>query len=491
MMKIPESCKCPACAGYLIFDIALQRLRCDHCSREYSVSEYEDFLGKKTVNSENRGAAPAKDGGYRRRVMRRTYICSTCGGEVSPGVLSASASCPFCGKPIVFSDKILDTEEPDLIIPFMKEKKFFAEEYSKLFYNRHFVPGDFLREAQEKNISAQYFPFWIFDISAGGRAEAKAEKISRKGDKKWEHTVFELSGEGTEEFCGIPQDGTDELDDELSQRLEPFDVAGSVPYSFAYFAGHNVRIGNRGSRKSFKDVERRVKASLDSFLISGDDFDACRITEREYVIKPGSIRYAMFPVYLLDIPWRGEVFKYAMNGQTGRIVGNFPVKKFNVNMCVLFFACISMLLILGLGFLADYLPGFSQVLIFIPMLLVICAACYILARTSLPFWFENGVLALLGGLAGISGLLSAFFAMSGKDSDSRTAVFVLFFIFLVVFFGYHSLLKGRLEDEARDSLTGLAPNADAYAVSEKCVISSRNCRESGRYVSNSKSMRKS
>jgi hypothetical protein len=489
-MKIPESCKCPSCAGFLLFDIALQRLKCDHCSRELTVPEYDALMESRQTNSESRGAAPVQDGGYRRRQMRRSYVCSTCGGEVSPGVLSASGVCPFCEKPIVFTDKIMDFEEPDLIIPFMKEKKFFADEYRKLFTGRHFVPEDFLREAEAEKITARYFPFWLFDISAEGSAAAKAEKISKKGDKKWEHTVFELKGEGRQEFRGIPQDATDELDDALSQRLEPFDIAGSVPYSFAYFAGHDVRIGNRGSGKSFRDVERRVKSSLDDFLIPGKDYDACRITERSYRIIPGAMRYAIFPVYLLDIPWRKKIFSYAMNGQTGRIVGNFPVKSFNVGMCVLFFTCLTVLMLYGMGVLADCLPGMSQLLIFIPMILLIVGVCVVLWKSSLPFIFENNVLAWLGGFGSVFGTAAAFLAFSCRDQDSRIAVFILGFAAIVIFFGYHSVLTSRLEDEARDSLTGLAPNADAYTVADMCEISKQECRAAGSYVSESRSMRK-
>ncbi len=489
-MNTPESCKCPSCAGSLLFDIGLQRLRCDHCSRELTVPEYESLLQDNPSFPETRGASPAQDGGYRRRVLRRSYVCATCGGEVSPGVLSASASCPFCGRPIVLSDKIRDTGEPDMIIPFQKQKGSFVEGYRKLFAGRHFVPADFLREAREEKILARYFPFWIFDVTATGSARAKGEKISRKGDRKWEHRVFELSGAGHQEFNGVPQDATDELDDELSQRLEPFDTASAVPYSFAYFAGHDVRIGNRGSGKSFKDVERRITGSLDRLLIPAGDYDACRITERNYTVKPRLISSAMFPVYLLDVPWRGRIYKYAMNGQTGRIVGKFPVKGLNVGMCSLFLTCVSVLILFWLGELADFLPGMSQLLIFLPMLGLVAGVCWAVWKSPLPFVFENSVLAVLGGAGSITGTLAYALMLSSRDSDTRTAVLILGFFGVLLFFLYHSILRSRLEDEARDSLTGLAPDADDYLDPEQSAVTARDCREAGSYVADSERMRR-
>ena len=41
----------------------------------------------------------------------------------------------------------------------------------------------------------------------------------------------------------------------------------------------------------------------------------------------GKARYAMYPVWLLNTTWNGNQYTFAMNGQTGKFVGDLPVDK--------------------------------------------------------------------------------------------------------------------------------------------------------------------
>lgn len=38
-------------------------------------------------------------------------------------------------------------------------------------------------------------------------------------------------------------------------------------------------------------------------------------------------KYALFPVWILNTTWNGQKFVFAINGQTGKIVGDLPVDK--------------------------------------------------------------------------------------------------------------------------------------------------------------------
>ena len=44
-------------------------------------------------------------------------------------------------------------------------------------------------------------------------------------------------------------------------------------------------------------------------------------------LENAKAKYALYPVWLLNISWNNEKFTFAMNGQTGRFVGNLPLDK--------------------------------------------------------------------------------------------------------------------------------------------------------------------
>ena len=45
------------------------------------------------------------------------------------------------------------------------------------------------------------------------------------------------------------------------------------------------------------------------------------------LIVGGKAKYALFPVWVLSTSWQGNNYIFAMNGQTGKFVGNLPVDK--------------------------------------------------------------------------------------------------------------------------------------------------------------------
>lgn len=45
------------------------------------------------------------------------------------------------------------------------------------------------------------------------------------------------------------------------------------------------------------------------------------------VSRGGKAKYALYPVWLLNTTWNGQKYTFAMNGQTGKLVGDLPVDK--------------------------------------------------------------------------------------------------------------------------------------------------------------------
>ena len=44
-------------------------------------------------------------------------------------------------------------------------------------------------------------------------------------------------------------------------------------------------------------------------------------------LRGGKAKYALYPVWLLNTTWNGQKYTFAMNGQTGKLVGDLPVDK--------------------------------------------------------------------------------------------------------------------------------------------------------------------
>jgi hypothetical protein len=56
-------------------------------------------------------------------------------------------------------------------------------------------------------------------------------------------------------------------------------------------------------------------------------YTGVHITSNGMQISDASVKYALLPVYLLNCNYKGEKYQYAVNGQTGKVVGKLPIDK--------------------------------------------------------------------------------------------------------------------------------------------------------------------
>lgn len=50
----------------------------------------------------------------------------------------------------------------------------------------------------------------------------------------------------------------------------------------------------------------------------------CIPLRQDIRLRRGKVHYALLPVWMLHTKWKGQDFLFAMNGQTGRLVGDLP-----------------------------------------------------------------------------------------------------------------------------------------------------------------------
>ena len=57
---------------------------------------------------------------------------------------------------------------------------------------------------------------------------------------------------------------------------------------------------------------------------TADQYDVCIPLNQNIRLKRGKVHYALLPVWMLHTKWNGKDFLFAMNGQTGKLVGDLP-----------------------------------------------------------------------------------------------------------------------------------------------------------------------
>ncbi|MGI6072855.1 MAG: hypothetical protein ACOX75_07645 [Lachnospiraceae bacterium] len=325
--------KCPSCGGAIAFDSSLQKMKCPFCDTEFEMETLKAFdkdLSQTSRADQMRWETPGKVWHEGDEEGMRVYVCKSCGGQIIGDENMGATSCPYCDNPVVLMGQFTGDIKPDYIIPFKLDKAA-AKKALKKHYNKPFTPAAFTRENHIDEIKGIYVPFWIFDTDASGSVRYKATQVRTWSDTRFIYTetsYFSLLREGTVQFMKIPADGSSKMDDTLMESLEPFNFNEAVDFQTAYMAGYLADRYDVTIEDNMERINNRVKTSTESVL-AGTALGYTTVVPESSTIstKNGQIKYAMYPVWLLNTTWNGKRYTFAMNGQTGKMVGDIPVDK--------------------------------------------------------------------------------------------------------------------------------------------------------------------
>ena len=333
MAEIQEY-KCPCCGGAIAFDSTIQKMKCPYCDTEFemeTLAGYDSELKKEQPDDmkwETDAGSEWNDG---ETAGLRSYVCKSCGGEIVGDENTAATSCPFCGNPVVMMGQFSGALKPDYVIPFKLDKNAAKEALNKYYGGKKLLPKVFRDQNHIDEIKGVYVPFWLFDADAEANIRYKATRVRSWSDANFDYTetsFFAVTRGGTIAFADVPVDGSTKMTDELLESIEPFDLSEAVDFQTAYLAGYLADKYDIDSEQSIQRANERIqKSTEDAFASTVQGFVTVTPEASSIRLENGTVKYALLPVWLLNTIWNGQKYTFAMNGQTGKLVGDLPVDK--------------------------------------------------------------------------------------------------------------------------------------------------------------------
>ena len=326
--------KCPCCGGAIEFNSGVQKMKCPFCDTEFemeTLKELDEDLKKEVPDqmdwqtNADSSWQNAEDEGL------RSYICQSCGGEVIGDETLAATACPYCGNPIVMMAQLRGQLKPDYVIPFKLDKTAAKGGFRKHLLNKRFLPKVFKDETHIDEIKGIYVPFWIFDADAKAHMRYKGTTVRTWSDSRFIYTetsYFSVVRGGNLSFRHVPVDGSTKMPDDLMESLEPYNWKDAVEFQTAYLAGYLADKYDVTAEDSIVRANQRIRQSTEEAFAKTVHGYASIIPEGSNIkLNSGTTKYALLPVWLMNTTWKGSRYTFAMNGQTGKFVGNLPIDK--------------------------------------------------------------------------------------------------------------------------------------------------------------------
>ena len=342
--------KCPNCDGGLVFDPQSGTYACEYCFSKFSQEELvADVQSSEVVQNEpvaEAGTESTQEGAV-------VYHCPSCGAEIITDETTAATYCFYCHNPIVLEGKLNGSYLPDSIIQFKITKEEATEELLKWIKKKKYAPKGFYSKKNIEKLTGVYFPYWLYDCEIDGSmaGSAKDVRIYTSGNTEYTETkIYDVKREGKISFRHLPKTALQKAQSDLLKGIFPYEFGAMEKFHMGFLAGFHAEKRDIDKEKYIQEIKNQVNDYAEQRMrdtVTGKT--SFSVSSQHYQVKKESFTYALLPVWVLTYKAKkDEIYYFAMNGQTGEIVGYVPAdSKKLLKLGAIVFAVFFVLFLLG------------------------------------------------------------------------------------------------------------------------------------------------
>ena len=336
---------CPACGASLRYDSESGRLMCDYCDSSYELSVFQNRVDPDEAErraQDSSGSDRWEDAEYGSQWGKDadnmiSYVCPSCGAEMICDRNTAATACPYCGNNAVIPGKFSgESLKPDYVLPFKISKDEAESALREHYKGKILLPKVFSSENHIKEVKGIYVPFWLFDGESRGDQHYTCTRSTVTREGKYEVTrtrYYDVYRAGNLSFEKVPADASSKMPDDYMDSIEPYDYSELRDFSTLYLPGFLADKYDVEAAEATKRANARIRNSFEAALKNSvKGYESVIPDGGSYRLQPGRIGYALMPVWLLSTRWRDKNYLFAVNGQTGKMVGDLPIDKTKQNI---------------------------------------------------------------------------------------------------------------------------------------------------------------
>jgi DNA-directed RNA polymerase subunit RPC12/RpoP len=334
---------CEQCGAKLEFAAGTAELQCPYCGHRQVIPESTDAVEERDFQAHLGRDLP----GF--FAESETLLrCQSCAAEFTLGPLDASQKCPFCGSGVVVQSDPERRIAPEGLVPFALDAREARTKYRRWIQTRFWAPRDLKKRAEAgSTIRGIYTPFWTYDsdtrtrytgmrgehywvtvnyTDSQGRTQTRSERRTR-----W----YPASGVVSVSFDDLLVLATRRLPDRYTRDMQTWGLGGIRPYEDAYLSGFQAMRYDVGLAAGFTTAKEMMAGQIESairFDIGGDEQ---QVHSRSTEYFNTTFKHVLLPVYSGAYRYRGRIWNFYVNGQTGKVAGQAPVSPWKVALAVM------------------------------------------------------------------------------------------------------------------------------------------------------------
>jgi DNA-directed RNA polymerase subunit RPC12/RpoP len=322
---------CNDCGADLTYSPGTENISCQYCGADNEIAasteeiKEEDFYTHLEVSSNEE------------KIEVDFVDCNTCGAASSLEANVTSADCPYCGSPFVVDSIYKDTIlSPKSLIPFQLDKNQAIGEFKKWIGKSWFAPNDLKKaDLNFEQFKGVYVPYWTYDADydskySGSRGDYYyTTKTVRVGDKTTTQQVRQTRWTPTSGTVNGKHDdllvvASNTLPKKYVAKLEPWDLTKLTPFDRNYLSGFTVEKYKVELDAGFEIAKAIGKPVIKAKVCNDIGGDTQQVSSMNTSYDNITFKHLLLPLYVCAYNFKGEVFQFLVNAQTGEVQGEKP-----------------------------------------------------------------------------------------------------------------------------------------------------------------------
>lgn len=347
---------CNQCGADYRFNPGDGTLTCDHCG--YSEPIGEGPWGSASLRELDFDAAIADRLPDSEIEETRVLSCPNCAAQVEFDPITHAAECPFCATPVVTDTGINRHIKPKGVLPFALDERSAHKAMSDWLGQLWFAPNglkDYARKGRK--MQGIYVPYWTFDADTKstyrgerGIVYYETRTVMRDG-KRVQQQVPKVrwtpkSGRVARFFDDVLVLASRSLPKSYTDALEPWDLPALEPYQPEYLAGFRAEAYTVELREGYTEARSYMARVIERDVRFDIGGDRQRIHAVDTDVRDVTFKHILLPVWMAAYKYRGETYRFVVNGRTGRVQGERPWSAIKITIAVV----LGLLVAAGIGY---------------------------------------------------------------------------------------------------------------------------------------------
>jgi hypothetical protein len=344
---------CPSCGAEKDFDAEHGKLVCAYCGHTATIPTTQEEIQEYSLETalQEMVDLPHETGyGDDKRSMK----CENCGAVNTVDANVISTECAFCGSnKVVPQDEVTQVIKPESLLPFTVDQGKAVTLFRGWLGRGFFRPTPVKKIAKDAEAKLQgvYLPFWTYDAYTSSWWQAEAGHFYYETERYWATDDEGRRVERTrkvQKVRWVPASGslqlyfdevlvpaTDSVERAMIERIYPFDTKMLKPYEPGFLSGWAAEAYTVDLRGGWETGQAIIQERVRRACANEVPGDTHRNLQVDTAFSHMTYKHVLFPVWIASYRYKGQVYHFLINGQTGEVQGQAPISWIRVALVVI------------------------------------------------------------------------------------------------------------------------------------------------------------